>query len=182
MGSNPDTELCWTALRYVCGELDADESGAFEQRLDQDQAAREAVAEAVELAGAVARLKPSAVSILAPPRHAGVRSFSRWAALAAASVLVTLVVRSVWISAGPGDARPSAPSAVALAWSGVHEGEDETDSLLAWLDTTPTPIDTHLAAPLDSPENAEAGVPDWMLAAASLDGGAPGETPERQEN
>ena len=176
MGSRRDSELGWTALRYVCGELDADESAAFEQRLDHDQAAREAVAQAVELAGAVARLEPNAALLPGPSRRGRMGAIARWAALAAASLLLALAVKGLWFSPQPGDAMPGAgaPSAVALAWSGVHEGDDETESLLAWLDTNP--------APLDTPENADAGVPDWMLAAASLDRGSPGEAPNRQEN
>lgn len=176
MGSKRDSELCWTAFRYICGELGAEESAAFEQQLDHDQAAREAVAEAVELAGAVARLEPGSALVLRPSRRAGFRSIPRWTALAAASLLLALLVKGLWFSARQGGATPvaGAPSAVALAWSGVHEDDDETESLLAWLDTNP--------APLDTPESAEAGVPDWMLAAAALDGGSPGVTPNRQEN
>ena len=51
-GLSPD-DLSWLSFRYVAGELSGDELAAFEQRLEVDQAAREAVAEMVELTTAV---------------------------------------------------------------------------------------------------------------------------------
>src|SRR5882757_3443521 len=59
----PDPDLLLRALRYVTGELGSDEEAAFERRLDEDQGAREAVAEAVALAGAIAALKPTDNSV-----------------------------------------------------------------------------------------------------------------------
>ena len=47
------SELDWTAFRYVAGELSPDEATRFELTLAEDQAAREAVAAAVELGSAV---------------------------------------------------------------------------------------------------------------------------------
>ena len=53
--SRPESEvLDWLAFCYVSGELDGDERTAFENRLADDQVAREAVARAVELTEAVA--------------------------------------------------------------------------------------------------------------------------------
>src|SRR4051812_35685797 len=51
MASNPCPDLLLLAIRYVDGELPADEMAAFEGLLAQDQKARAAVAEAVKLAG-----------------------------------------------------------------------------------------------------------------------------------
>ena len=42
-------DLNWLAFRYVAGEMSGDECAEFETRLADDQAAREAVASAVEL-------------------------------------------------------------------------------------------------------------------------------------
>ena len=53
MNPQEHNELDWLAFRYVADELPADARSAFEQRLAEDQTAREAVAEAVELAAAV---------------------------------------------------------------------------------------------------------------------------------
>ena len=47
-----DSELFWLAFRYCMGEMSPDEALDFEERLDFDQEAREAVAEAVELGAA----------------------------------------------------------------------------------------------------------------------------------
>ncbi len=54
--SESKSDLAWLAFVYVSGELTHAEAEAFERRLAQDQAAREAVAEAVALIGAVAAL------------------------------------------------------------------------------------------------------------------------------
>jgi hypothetical protein len=48
-----DRELAWLAFRYIEGELALAEAAEFEIRLESDQAAREAVAAAVELAAVV---------------------------------------------------------------------------------------------------------------------------------
>ena len=82
--ARPDSDLSWLAFRYVAGEMDRDEAEAFESRLDQDQSAREAVAEAVALAGAIARLepatsRPSSPHCRSPPCAAGSgRSRGAW--------------------------------------------------------------------------------------------------------
>lgn len=47
-------ELLLTAFRYISGELSADETTAFEDRLSNDQPAREALADVVELSEAIA--------------------------------------------------------------------------------------------------------------------------------
>lgn len=48
----PQHELLWLAIRYVLAELPAGEAEAFDARLADDQAVREAVATAVELIAA----------------------------------------------------------------------------------------------------------------------------------
>lgn len=49
----PESDLFWLAFRYVEGELAPKDAAQFELRLDDDQSAREAVAEAAKLALAV---------------------------------------------------------------------------------------------------------------------------------
>src|SRR4051795_8989868 len=56
---DPEADTPWLAFRYVTGEMGPEEAEAFERRLDDDQGAREAVAEAVALAGAIRSLSPS---------------------------------------------------------------------------------------------------------------------------
>jgi len=183
MRPGANSELSWVALNYVCGEFTADEMAAFEQRLEHDQAAREAVARAVELAGAIAQLPACNADVLRLPVR---QPRPLWAGLAAAAaVLLLLGLSAFWLSsgAGLGARRSTAPTpALALAWSGVHEGEDETDNLLQWLDPPVPSSDTHYLAALDTSEAADAGVPDWMLEAASLGGRNASEQPVRKEN
>ena len=47
-GSTGDDELAYTALLYASGELEGDDAVAFEQRLAEDQTARDALCQAVE--------------------------------------------------------------------------------------------------------------------------------------
>jgi anti-sigma factor RsiW len=179
---DPDTDLCWLALRYVSGELDRDQAEAFERRLDQDQAAREAVAEAVALAGAIAALPPAGPSILPMPKaRRPFRAVVAILGLAAAACLA-------WLFAGPhGPPAPSPapedevaagaikPSAsVTLAWSKLQQegaGEDvEANELLAWNGAVPGTPEAEVASTAESEEASDHGLPLWLLDAASLAG------------
>src|SRR4051794_2541727 len=115
MPLEPDADLHWTAYLYMTGELPEDEEAAFELRLAEDQVAREAVAGAVELAGALASVQPEAwVRSRSRPHRA--RRVLAWSALAAAA---TLIVAGLWGLR----ARPLAPpdaAEVAIAWSGLR--------------------------------------------------------------
>lgn len=53
MNDPSSDHLAWLALQYVCDELGADERAEFELLLAEDQAAREAVAAAVEQCAAI---------------------------------------------------------------------------------------------------------------------------------
>src|SRR4051794_32674415 len=122
MTSGPDSDRCWLAFRYVAGEMTGDEAASFEERLGRDQSAREAVAEAVELAGAVFL----ATSLARPLPTSGHRGGGRWVlcglARAAAACLALVVGRLA-----PPPSRPAPPpttgapaeaaEAVALTWS-----------------------------------------------------------------
>lgn len=57
---HPEPTLQATALRYAAGDLAAAESDAFEARLGHDQAARDALAEAVRLSAAALGQEPPA--------------------------------------------------------------------------------------------------------------------------
>src|SRR5215211_3619404 len=48
MNTEP-SDLRWTAFQYISGDLNPDQAADFESLLETNQAAREAVAEAVEL-------------------------------------------------------------------------------------------------------------------------------------
>src|SRR5262245_25381665 len=55
-------ELVLKAMLYASGELDAAETAAFEQRLGEDQAARDALCQAVALSQALLNEAPTAPS------------------------------------------------------------------------------------------------------------------------
>ena len=151
--------------------------------LEQDQAAREAVAAAVELAGAIAQLPADHGRVLAGPRWSPERTWPRWVAAAAAGLLLVLALKVYWFPfGGEPDARALGASSLALAWSGVHHGEDESDNLLQWLDGPPQSADTPQLAVVDASDASEAGVPDWMLEAASLNGDSSPDLSPRKEN
>src|SRR5262245_41994731 len=56
--TGPEDLLSAQALLYAGGDLDADEAAAFERRLGEDQAARDALCHAVRLLGAVDSEEP----------------------------------------------------------------------------------------------------------------------------
>ena len=116
-----DLDLDWLAFAYATGVLDAVAEAAFEERLDADQAVREALAAAVALVGVI-------VSARWPSRFRLVRAV-KWATLAAAATLAAILILPSH------HATTSAPSAetVALAWLGLHGGDD----FLAALDDPP---------------------------------------------
>ncbi|MBX6311987.1 MAG: transposase [Isosphaeraceae bacterium] len=168
------TDLPWLAFRYVCGELDDRESAAFEARLDHDQAAREAVAEAVELIGAV---------VSAPRGLAGtvpvLSRRQRWGRVLAASVLAAaacwggLAVSRLFRSNTPtvADSLPSSRSdgEVALTWSGLRRaGEhEERDAFLSWIEEGSAALESEPAAAADLVAEDQP-LPSWLLEVATL--------------
>jgi hypothetical protein len=182
-----DPDLHWLALCYVAGEMGRDEAEAFEGRLDRDQASREAVAQAVELAGAIAALASEAADgQVRPmprrvPRPLPIARLAAGLALAAAACLAWLLVApggpspQTTADAGRVDAGKGTPSpTVTLAWSKlrqVYESEDggkPEDGLLAWNDLLPGPTDPELAPPAEAEGASDHGLPPWLLDAASL--------------
>src|SRR4051812_41484392 len=116
MSLEPDADLGWTAYLYVTGELSSLEEAAFELRLADDQEAREAVAEAVELAGALSAIG-AGDWLPSRGRKSPARRVLGWSALAAAA---SLVVASLWtLRSGRSTASPDAAE-VAIAWSGLR--------------------------------------------------------------
>jgi hypothetical protein len=155
MPLEPDADLPWTAYLYVTGELPAIEEAAFELRLAEDQVAREAVAEAVELAGALAAVEPRDWT---RHRERPIRRVLAWSALAAAA---SLVVASLWgLRAIP--SVPPDTTEVAIAWSGLRRldaiGGGEVD-FIALTD------ESHPTVDLDAP--SDPALPSWLLTAAA---------------
>ncbi len=136
-----ETDLNWTAFQYVAGGLDEAERRAFEQRLDEDQLAREAVAAAVEIVGAVRLVAPEPTPVFRLPAQP-------WLWGVGTAVAAGLLV---WLLP---------------AWLLVHQGRSGGELALAWSDMrgdieTGEPADEDLAA--EEGDDLETVVPNWML-------------------
>lgn len=183
MASDPCPDLLLLAVGYVAGEMSSAEMAAFETRLAHDQDACEAVAEAVELAGAFALLPTTTPLVLRMdrPRRLGVIGTGIGAAAAVLAMVVGLGVLTrrppapLASARPPGDTAASArPESVALAWSGLRQsGEVDLVShseLLAWLDDSAASPSADLMAP-GAGETEDEALSSWMLEAARLRGG-----------
>jgi len=172
MPTDSRSDLHWLAYGYVSGTLSAEDSEAFERRLDRDQEAREAVARAVELSEVIASLSPDdRVLGSIRRRPPALRRLAYWGAAAACLAL----------AAGLGWSLQRSPrhrgvdSTLALSWSGIRQANEEAteDELTTWLDGE-AGSETDLVA--------DAGLPPWLLEAASLRAGDAAPIIETKEN
>jgi anti-sigma factor RsiW len=183
-----DFDSAWLAYRYVSGELNGNELAEFEERLAVDQAARETVADVVDLCSALRALPKQ--SFESPPRKAlSVVSAARiwpavgWMALGAAACLA-LIVGLQAAGRGPGpqlaDVKQhdaTGDRRLALSWT-VHDWTDqgqssETDESAAGDESdSTTETSDNVAADTEnesaSSESPAAGgleLPGWVKAA-----------------
>jgi ferric-dicitrate binding protein FerR (iron transport regulator) len=158
-------ELHWLAFRYVAGEMTADEEGRFEAQLADDQGAREAVAQAVELHEAVRLAAATTNGVQLVPAENPVPRRHRlvWATSLAALVTLALggLVQVLTTPHPPADnGRAGEPGAdVARTWAEVRRAQ-HPESVAAD------------AALLAAPEfgvgdlgETDAQVPNWMMTA-----------------
>src|SRR5688500_9090345 len=91
---NPEqTDLQWLAFQYIAGELSEGDMAEFEARLGSDQVAREAVAEAVELAELTALAENRSGEVLTVPvANTSKSTWSQFAWMACGAALCLLVV------------------------------------------------------------------------------------------
>jgi len=156
-------ELAWLAFLYAAGELDGAAAADFERRLDADQSAREAVAEAVLLVAAAATAGAPAVAARRRSRAAVAATLT----LAAAAGLAALFAATGWLASpkNPRGVPGAAAESVALAWSGLRDDQDGVapprDDLVAWLDEAPDAVPSEPTGDDDAP-------PPWLLEAARL--------------
>lgn len=153
-----DSGPTWTAVLYLLGELNAEEHAAFETTLAEDQAAREALAEAVALIGGLQG---------ATPGFGRGRSSMRQRSPMLAAVVGLAAALLLWLAWPRPD---TAGNDLALAWSGLvgQAGPDAAD-------LPEEPEVGGLAADADwsSPEgDDEESVPAWMLEVVSRNGDA----------
>jgi len=142
-----DRDLAWLAFRYVAGELGAAQSAVFERRLGEDQVAREAVAEAVRIAGTVTSASKA------------IRRVSRikTRALLATSACFFLVA-SFFVSRRPSE--PASEAALAVAWSGITQSAEEIPERNDLVEESPF----HDMTEAESTE----GPPAWLVEAVAL--------------
>lgn len=164
-------ELDLLAFRYVAGELVAEEAGAFEARLADDQQAREAVSRAVGLAERLVEAAPQTPPLVTPVRrHRAQRetllAFARplgWMTAGAAATLLALTLDRgppAGIEGERESRRPatsaSHPPADAVVWARLHADQNwATVDLERWVDEPTSPV-------RETPDST--AVPSWVFA------------------
>jgi hypothetical protein len=171
MPDDPEGDLPWTAFRYVAGELSPGAASAFEARLADDQQAREAVAAAVELAGAVALIGARPGALPARPR----RRFARAAGWVAGGVAAGLALGfglDQLVLHRAAVAPPRVAEEVVSTWWGLRGEPDASAGLDDQLALNDDP------APEPAEPDADGDVPSWMAELATLP--SPDATPRRE--
>jgi hypothetical protein len=161
MSQANQADLDWLAFQYVNDELPADEAARFEERLAGDQAAREAVAEAMHLVQAVA-----AGARITTPASTGRNwlQHAAWSAIGAAVCLAVIFTLRALPKDAPVVQRPQAAdltsAELALVWAqnGSYRAEEAAEALAE--------DDAPLAADAREIER-DFVVPAWMLEAVS---------------
>lgn len=188
--STESGDLFWTAAQYAAGDLPAGAAEEFEARLEVDQGAREALAQAVALTQAVVQIESTqvvvaasnmaasniaasnvAVSTVRTPRGVAVA----WIAVAASLLLAVVAYRSQTGGEKPVNEQAAAPTLaeqrLALAWA-----ENQVDGSADDFFGEPMPGDSLPADSLFHEEEfdvelpsvaTDPSAPDWLLAAVA---------------
>jgi hypothetical protein len=173
-------ELHWSAYRYAAGEMGDDEGAAFEARLADDQTAREALEQAVELRSAVKH-------VLSEPaverRPALLPRVAVWAAALAACVVLAPAAYRFFaerLDRPGGEQAPAtanrspvvaATDSIPLAWAAVRDRADGTTVVDETADWSPELTSTDWPLAVDAPagEGSAGEIPRWLLAAVAAD-------------
>ena len=153
MESEMNQDLSWLAFRYVADEMSAEERQAFEQRLVEDQEAREEVARAVELAQAVAFVHADVIPIQTT-HHSPLTTHPRrwvrpaWWAAAAAIMLGILIPSSGYLR--------GKRTSLATVWQSLRD-----------TDETSLGADGDEIVALITDDEADLTVPAWLIEAVS---------------
>ncbi len=165
-----ENDLQWTAFRYIAGELSHADAEAFEARLADDQAAREAVAASVQMTQAVASISDE---ITAGDETADEqRRKNRWAIVAIVVSAACLLMASSILFTQPD------------SQTGLSQSDARADQIVdAWAnaaETIPPSVDSVANGLEESVDDeSEVVVPEWMLAAVSEDLGTDSETNDK---
>lgn len=190
MNGSSKSALEWLAFQYVAGELPAVEAEDFEAQLAVDQAAREAVAEAVAIAECVALNPPAAVPlssdslplVVRMPRDErpvpAARSDRRvrlwpaaWIGVSIASCLAIVLAVVVPTRTGPIRTQPETDGPTVATTSRL--GTQAAEIALIWAADREAEGDTDAetddveAGEQNEVGNASDDVPQWLLAAVS---------------
>lgn len=148
-------ELAWLTEQYVLGDLDEASCELLEARFAEDQAAREALANAVALlsAATMANISQPATDETIQVAAPNWRTYQSWFV----GIAVILLVGAFWAAQGDWF-QPTSNGSLAKAWSETREAaasEEQEIELAAAMD----------AAPFLS-EDVE--TPDWLMTAMTL--------------
>lgn len=168
--SERENQLEWIAFCYLTGELNPAEAEQFEVRLADDQAAREALARAVELTQMVAAAESGCGDLVAPAAREPASWSTRlsWMAIGG---LASLVIAMVWsgglprFGRGPENSREN--DALASAWSATRMELGETSEVgpLHPLTSNSEGDDDQPAVGELTDELVVADAPSWMTVA-----------------
>lgn len=189
MEFNAPAELGWQALKYAARRLPDTDCAAFEEQLAEDQTAREAVAQAVELSHTVAVLhacggscdataadsvitnEPTAdIAVLAIPsiRQWTWQRAAGWMGLGVAACLAVVLASSHWFAANSARDQATANDLVSANWADLRNAREGTDLPLLAAVAVNQETTFNEGLPADSSE--EAGmVPDWLLMGVEKD-------------
>jgi hypothetical protein len=147
------SDLAWTAFRYISNELSADEAATFEERLAMDQEAREELSRAVEITQALAsQPQTDSQPLVSRPW----RQRLSWMTVGAAACLAVMLsgefIRSAVVRLG------TSTGGNQVASFSLWPQMDETDSDAAIDASENESDDNHVAS-------GDVSVPNWLLAA-----------------
>lgn len=164
---NEQDELTWQAFQYVAGELSVTDADLFEERLADDQAAREAVAQAVALFHTVCAVEAAepVVAVREPNSRRALLVPAITLALAAAILLGVSLNFQLFSRSSPDSKNVAIVTpALADAWSAVRADFASDEHASQAVPASAVLTDTELAiAEEDLALSTDA--PSWMTAA-----------------
>jgi len=159
-------KLAWLANCYVTGELSVDECAAFEARLENDTAACDAVARAMDLNLAIAAAFDSEPSVLVPQTTGGAPSRRMGAAITALSA-VAIMAASVALMVSH---RDTPPDGLVQQPKTELPAKDRAERLVAaWVSGEAARNNAYVEDLFDLNHDADLDPPDWMLAALAAE-------------
>ncbi len=170
----PGDDLAWDAYRYVADAMDRLEIDAFEQRLIEDQVAREAVAAAVDQLGALAIVaRDPSHEVHARPPGRPLRTRNRWgrSAVLAVALAAGFLLTVWWGQGGQPRSGEDQAAAVAAAWTSLRGELAPPEGTLPFLPEfgggEPDPGATDAGGTEIAEVPAEQPLPSWIMAAVA---------------